>query len=197
MTVSDTTVAAMQKSRDFSLGYDYNATTKVTRRLPQREIPAAAPAGAINSNARDMAQWLRLMLGNGAVNGRRMVSEKGFDELVRKQIKVAGPVDYGLGWFLREWNGHKVIEHGGNIDGFNAQVAMMPDQKLGFVLLTNVTASTLVGFAMSTVWNNLVGQPQPAAEQSSGPAADPNLEVGTYKLVEAGLNFDVAMKEGK
>jgi len=35
----------------------YNAGTKVTRRLPQRAIPAAAPAGAINSSARDVAQW--------------------------------------------------------------------------------------------------------------------------------------------
>ena len=76
MTNSDTRVEDMQKSRDYSFGYDYNAGTKVTRRLPQREIPAAAPAGAINSSARDMAQWLRLMLGNGVYNGKRLVSEK-------------------------------------------------------------------------------------------------------------------------
>src|SRR6202011_851514 len=75
MKASDTTAAAMQKSRDFSFGYEYNANTKVTRRLPQREIPAAAPAGAINSNARDMAQWLRLMLAGGVVDGKRLVSE--------------------------------------------------------------------------------------------------------------------------
>ena len=120
MKNSDTAVAAMQKSRDFSFGYDYTPSTKVTRLLPQREIGAVAPAGAINSSARDMAQWLRLMLANGSINGRRLVSEKNFDELVRKQINIAGPVDYGLGWFLRTWNGHKVVEHGGNIDGFNA-----------------------------------------------------------------------------
>src|SRR6185295_14846875 len=61
MTNSDTSAAAMQKARDYSFGYDYNPSTKVTRRLPQREITAAAPAGAINSSARDMAQWVRLM----------------------------------------------------------------------------------------------------------------------------------------
>src|SRR5215213_900840 len=61
MNNSDTSIEAMQKSRDYSFGYDYNGSTKVTRRLPQRAIPAAAPAGAINSSARDMAQWLRLM----------------------------------------------------------------------------------------------------------------------------------------
>src|SRR5262245_42659744 len=99
MTNSDTSPDAMQKSRDYSFGYDYNAGTKETRRLPQRPIPAAAPAGAINSSARDMAQWVRLMLGNGVFNGHRLVSEKGFDELVRKQINIGGSIDYGLGWF--------------------------------------------------------------------------------------------------
>lgn len=197
MNNSDTSSEAMQKARDFSLGYDYNPSTKVTRRLPQRAIPAAAPAGAINSSARDMAQWLRLMLANGAYNGKRIVSEKGYDELVRKQMNIAGPVDYGLGWFLRDWKGHKVVEHGGNIDGFNSQVALMPDQKLGFVLLTNVTASPLGAFAMNTIWKNLVGEPEVAEAKSAEPAGDPKMEVGTYRFVAAGLNFEVAMKDDK
>jgi hypothetical protein len=197
MNNSDTTVAEMQKSKDYSLGYDYNPSTKVTRHLPQREIPAAAPAGAINSSARDMAQWVRVMLNNGTLNSRRLVSEKNFDELVRKQINIGGSVDYGLGWFLRQWNGHKVVEHGGNIDGFNAQVAFMPDQKLGFVLLTNVTASPLGAFAMNTIWKNFVADSKAVAEGPTAPASDPKAEVGKYRLQEAGINFDVDFKDGK
>lgn len=197
MKNSDTTAADMQKAKDYSFGYDYNPTTKETRHLPQREIGAAAPAGAINSSARDMAQWLRLMLANGSINGRRLVSEKNFDELVRKQMNVAGSVDYGLGWFLRQWNGHKVVEHGGNIDGFNSQVALMPDQKLGFVLLTNVTASPLGGFAMNTIWKNLVGEPKAVADGPAQPAGDPKVEVGRYRLAAAGVNFEVTLKDDK
>jgi CubicO group peptidase (beta-lactamase class C family) len=202
MTNSDTSSIAMQKARDFSFGYDYNPSTKETRRLPQREIAAAAPAGAINSSARDMAQWLRLMLANGTYNGKRIVSEKGYEELVRKQMNIAGSVDYGLGWFLRQWSGHKVVEHGGNIDGFNSQVALMPDQKLGFVLLTNVTASSLGTFAMNTIWKNLVGEPKATetkapAMASAAPAGDPKQEIGTYHLPAAGVNFEVALKDDK
>ena len=102
MTNSDTSSSEMQKARDYSFGYDYNPSTKVTRRLLQRAILAAAPAGAINSSARDMAQWVRLMLNNGKYNGKQIISEKGFEELVRTQMKIAGPVCYGLGWFLRD-----------------------------------------------------------------------------------------------
>ena len=197
MKNSDTSVAAMQKARDYSFGYDYNPSTKETRHLPQREISAAAPAGAINSSARDMAQWVRLMLNNGSIGGRRLVSEKGYDELVRKQMNVAGAIDYGLGWFLRQWNGHKVVEHGGNIDGFNSQVAFMPDQKLGFVLLTNVTASSLGGFAMNTIWKNLVGEPANVADGPTAPPSDPKVEVGKYLLAAAGVNFEVTLKDDK
>jgi CubicO group peptidase (beta-lactamase class C family) len=198
MSNSDTSAVAMQKARDYSLGYDYNPSTKVTRRLPQRDITPAAPAGAINSSARDMAQWVRLMLNDGVVNGKRLVSEKGFEELTRKQMNIGGPVDYGLGWFLRQWNGHKVVEHGGNIDGFNSQVAFMPDQKLGFVLLTNVSASPIGAYAMNTIWTNIVGDPNASTTaKSSEPAGDPKMEVGSYRFVAAGVNFEVAMKDDK
>ncbi|MDQ3817850.1 MAG: serine hydrolase [Acidobacteriota bacterium] len=197
MKASNTTVAETLKSSDYSLGYTYNPDTKETRHLPMREIVQAAPAGAINSTARDMAQWLRLMLNEGAFEGRRLVSEKSFKELISPQNKVTGNVQYGLGWFLRDWNGHKVVEHGGNIDGFNAQVAFMPDQKLGLVLLTNIYASPLVSDAMEIVWSNIVGKPGTEVASNSGPTGDPLREVGKYLLAEASMTFSVEVKDGK
>ena len=197
MRSSDTTVPAMQKWKDYSFGYEYNPTTKLTRRLPQREIDAAAPAGAINSSARDMAQWVRFMLAGGVIDGKRLVSEQGFNQLVSKQMNVGGTVDYGLGWFLRQWNKHKIVEHGGNIDGFNSQVAMMPDQNLGFVLLTNVTASSLGAFAMNTIWKNLVGEPAGSEPKVASESADPKIEVGKYHLAQANVDFEVTMKDDK
>jgi CubicO group peptidase (beta-lactamase class C family) len=197
MKSSNTTVAATLKTSDYALGYSYNSETKETIHVPMREIAEAAPAGAINSNARDMAQWLRLMLNDGVFEGKRLVSEKNFKELTSVQNKVGGNVNYGLGWFLREWNGHKVVEHGGNIDGFNALVAMMPDQKLGFVMLTNISGSPLGTYAMEKVWSNFVGKPETNVAKSNEPASDPLIEVGKYLLAEASINFDVEMKDGK
>jgi CubicO group peptidase (beta-lactamase class C family) len=199
MKASDVSVPAMQSARDYSFGYVYEEATKETRRVPTRNLPAIAPAGAINSNARDMALWLRLMLGGGVFEGRRLVSEKGFEELVKPQMKVAGNVSYGLGWFVRDWRGHKVAEHGGNIDGFNAQVALMPDQHLGFVLLTNVSNSSLPATAMEEVWSNLVGttdEKGASVAASNDPAEKIENEVGNYLLAEAGVTMSVAVKDG-
>jgi CubicO group peptidase (beta-lactamase class C family) len=206
MKSSNTSVAEMRKAKDFSHGYVYEDATKETRRVPTRDLPAIAPAGAINSSARDMAQWLRLMLGGGTFEGKRLVSEKNFEELIKPQMKIQGPVSYGLGWFLRDWKGHKVVEHGGNIDGFNAQVALMPDQRLGFVMLTNVSASPLPASTMNTVWTNLVGDPEapkqsPPAAAAAAAAADPaakiESEAGDYLLEAANMKFTVAVKDGK
>ncbi|MBK8149702.1 MAG: beta-lactamase family protein [Acidobacteria bacterium] len=140
MTNSTMDLTEMQKAKDYSLGYEYNFDTKETRRLPFRSIDQVAPAGAINSSARDMTKWLDFVMNGGSVDGKRLVSEKNFDEWTKKQMNVTpnGKIAYGLGWFVREWNGMKVLEHGGNIDGFNALVAMIPEKKLGFVMLTNV-----------------------------------------------------------
>ena len=146
-----------------------------------------------------MAQWVRLMLGGGVFEGKRLVSEAGFAELVKPQMKVAGPVDYGLGWFLREWKGKKVVEHGGNIDGFNAQVALLPEERLGFVLLTNVTASPIGQFAMQTIWSTFVEGPEAAGATvaAAGATVDPQVEAGTYAFPQAGFDVEVAFQAGK
>ncbi|HEV7891133.1 MAG TPA: serine hydrolase [Pyrinomonadaceae bacterium] len=200
MRGSNLNVADTLSSPDYSKGYNYDEDTKETRQLPMRDFPQVAAAGAINSNARDMAQWLRLMLGGGVFEGKRLVSEANFAELIKPQMKVAGNVHYGLGWMLREWHGHKVAEHGGNIDGFNAQVALMPDQRLGFVMLTNVSASTLPSATMEAVWSNLVGkpdEPKPEAAATNGTAVKIEDEAGSYLLAEANIRMDVAVTDGK
>ncbi len=194
MTNSDLSVKAMQKAKDYSYGYSYNTDTKETRNLPIRDIDAIAPAGSINSSARDMAQWLRFILSGGAANGKRLISEKGFEEWLKPQMKIVGKSPYGLGWFLQDWNGLKVVQHGGNIDGFNSMVAMIPEKKLGFVMLTNVSGSSLGGELMPIVWENILGNPNSTNQTASG---DANKEIGKYKFEAAGFDIEIKMQDGK
>jgi CubicO group peptidase (beta-lactamase class C family) len=201
MESTNLSVPQMLQSEDHALGYTWDAEAKKIVQLPMRDIACIAPAGAINSNARDMAQWVRFMLNGGAVAGKRLVSEKNYAELTKQRMALSPAVGYGYGWFLRDWHGHKVVEHGGNIDGFNAQVAFIPDQHLGFVLLTNISASSLGSDAMETVWSNLVGLPpgtRPAtpANIATGPAVAPDKEVGKYNLTVAKMTFEVALRDG-
>lgn len=201
MTNSSMSMAQMSRSRDHSLGYDYNFDTKETLLRPYREITASAPAGSITSSANDMAKWLRFVLNGGTVGGKRLVSEKGFEEWLKPQMKITpnGVVSYGLGWFIEKWNGLKVVHHGGNIDGFNSLVAMIPEKKLGFVMLTNVSGSPLGNELMPLVWSNLIPEAVPPPPPPVARNADvaPEKEAGKYKFAEAGIDVDITFADGK
>ncbi|MEJ7623529.1 MAG: serine hydrolase [Pyrinomonadaceae bacterium] len=160
MRNSNMSIKGLEAAKDFSLAYNYNFDTKETQKLPFRGIGPVAPAGSINSSARDMAEWLRFVLKGGTVGGKRIVSEASFAEWLKPQTKMGGTSSYALGWFLQDWNGMRVVQHGGNIDGFNSLVAMIPEKKLGFVMLTNVTGSSLGGELMPIIWSNLVDRPK-------------------------------------
>lgn len=195
MLNSTMTVAEMQKAKDYSLGYDYNFDTKATRNLPTRDLNWIAPAGSINSSARDMANWLKFVLNKGEFGGKRLVSEKSFEEWVKPQMKITpdGRVSYGLGWFVQDWKGNKVVQHGGNIDGFNSMVAMLPEKNLGFVMLTNVTGSSLGGELMPIVWSEILDVPKTETPAS----VSVEKEVGKYRFAAAGFDVDVKLENGK
>jgi CubicO group peptidase (beta-lactamase class C family) len=166
MKNSNISIKEMQKAKDFSFGYDYNFDTRQTRRLAMRDLNEIAPAGSINSSARDMAEWLRFVLSKGEANGKRLISEASFEEWIKPQMKIGGNMNYGLGWFLQEWNGLKVVQHGGNIDGFNSLVAMIPEKNIGFVMLTNVSGSPLGNELMPIVWENILGNQNFSRDQT-------------------------------
>jgi CubicO group peptidase (beta-lactamase class C family) len=195
MNNSTMSMKEMEKVVDKSFGYSYNFDTKETTKLPYRDIDEVAPAGSINSSARDMAQWLRFVLGRGTIDGKRLVSEKGFDEWLKPQMKVnaAGTVNYGLGWFLQKWNGLTVVQHGGNIDGFNSMVAMIPEKKLGFVMLTNVSASSLGGELMPIVWSNILDEYKPVEVANAAPDAIQSF-AGKYHLEAASIDIEIKVE---
>lgn len=165
MTNSNLSMKQMEKAKDYSFGYNYNFDTKETQKLPFRDIDEVAPAGSINSSARDMAQWIRFVMNGGTANGKRLVSEPGLAEWIKPQMKISPSMDYGLGWFLQKWNGHTVVQHGGNIDGFNSLVAMIPEKRIGFVMLTNVSGSSLGSDIMPTIFSTILDGIKPAPEK--------------------------------
>ena len=186
----------MQKAKDFSFGYEYNFDTKETKLLPTRELAAISPAGSINSTSNDMAKWLKFILNKGEIGGKRLVSEKGFAEWTSPQQNISpdGKFAYAMGWFVQNWNGKKVIQHGGNIDGFNSMVALLPEENLGFVMLTNVSASSLGNELMPIIWDGILSEAKPENQTAS---ADEAKEVGKYNFTAAGFDIEVKIEDGK
>jgi CubicO group peptidase (beta-lactamase class C family) len=147
MTATGTSVAALDTSGDVATPHERIEGRE--RAVRWRNIDNIGPAGAINSNVLDMAQWVRLQLGNGMYRGRRLVSAGSVKEMHAPQTLI--PLDslierlrpsthfqaYGLGWSVSDYRGRKLVAHGGAIDGFRALVGLVPEERLGVVVLTN------------------------------------------------------------
>jgi CubicO group peptidase (beta-lactamase class C family) len=147
MTATGTSVAALDTTGDLATPHERIEGRE--RPVRWRNIDNIGPAGAINSNVLDMAQWVRLQLGGGLYRGRRLVSAESVKEMHAPQMLI--PLDtlierlrpsthfqaYGLGWSVSDYRGRKLVAHGGAIDGFRALVGLVPEEHLGVVVLTN------------------------------------------------------------
>ena len=147
MTSTNTSVTALG---DGDVATPHDKIDDTVRAIAWRNIDNIAPAGAINSNVTDMAQWVRLQLGHGSYGGRRLISDSAVEEMHTPQIVVRMSKDaretfpdahfmaYGLAWFLRDFHGKKFVGHGGAIDGMRAEVGLIPEARLGVVVLCNL-----------------------------------------------------------
>jgi CubicO group peptidase (beta-lactamase class C family) len=125
-------------------------------------IDGIAPAGAISSTARDMTSWLRFLLRQGVQDGKALISSAALTTTWTPQIPISDASGNGMGWFVSQWQGQRLIEHGGAFAGYSAEVALLPDSNIGFVVLTN-TLSALPSIATQLVPQHLLGELPPAA----------------------------------
>lgn len=110
----------------------------------RRNADAQAPAGGASSTARDMAQWLRLVLANGQYEGRQVIAKDALQQThvpasVRGVDPKTGDVAfYGLGWNV-DYREHGVEwSHAGAFSaGARTLVHLIPGEQLGIVVLSN------------------------------------------------------------
>lgn len=127
------------------------------RPIPYRDLDNIGPAGAMNSSVSDMARWIRLQLAAGRTpDGQALVSEAGLRETRTPQVLIpaeqANPAtrragasftSYGMGWFVQDYRGRRVVMHTGSIDGMSALVALVPEERLGMVIYLNLDHAEL------------------------------------------------------
>ena len=124
-----------------------------------------------------MAQWVRLQLGKGKFGGKQLISEANIKEMQTSQtimrIEGAYPIiypdahflSYGMGWFLSDFRGKKLVEHGGAIDGMRAEVAMIPEENIGVVILTNMNGTLLPHLLTYRIFDDLMEKPRRRLER--------------------------------
>jgi CubicO group peptidase (beta-lactamase class C family) len=176
MTSSSFSIEDMKAAADHSL--PYGEKKDKVEEIPYRNIDAIGPAGSINSNVVDMANWVMLNLNKGKFGGKPVVSEAAMTQIQTPQMVIQEAIflllsnfpelyypSYGLGWMITSYRGHTVVHHGGNIDGFSAMVSFMPRDNMGLVILTNLNGTLLPYAVMFNIYDRLLGLGQVAWSQ--------------------------------
>jgi CubicO group peptidase (beta-lactamase class C family) len=175
---------------------------------------SVAPAGTMWSTSRDMANWIQMNLARGKFGNRQVILADTLDEMHSSQVVIRGLSkgrvypkqnfrSYGIGWFVDDIRGRKLVWHSGSRNGFVAWVAMLPEEQLGFVILSNSHRSG-INFALhhrildaylgepskdwSTIvkndytngWHKLLSEAKAAYEKRRQPDTKPDLQLDRY-----------------
>jgi hypothetical protein len=66
---------------------------------------------------------------------------------------------YGLGWFLEEYSGRQIVAHTGGVNGFVTSIALVPEEALGIIVLTNTDANNLFEALRYEIMDAYLGLP--------------------------------------
>nr|WP_210328853.1 serine hydrolase [Mesorhizobium amorphae] len=110
----------------------------------KRDPDAQAPAGGVSSTARDLSQWVRLIVGNGVYAGKTLIAADALGQthvplMTRGKNPVSGGESfYGLGWNV-EFGRHDLSwGHAGAFSvGARTLVTVFAKEKLGIVIIAN------------------------------------------------------------
>ena len=132
----------------------------------------ADAAGGIYSNLTDMCKWITLQMNNGKYGNdlsKQLFSEEAHTEMWSEQtiipVRTPGPYNthfsgYGLGWFLSDVKGYKQVTHTGGLAGIVTQVTLIPEMKLGIIVLTNQQVGAAFNTITNTIKDSYLGMPK-------------------------------------
>src|SRR5215213_6457235 len=148
----------------------HNESGGTLRALPHGNVDGGYGAVAINSSVADLSKWIRLQLGRGKFEGKQVFSEQQSWNMWQPNIML--PISeaasknnptrhfnaYGMGWFLYDYYGRKIINHSGGLDGMLSYTVLIPEENAGFVVLTN-SESPAFAIMMNKIRDILVSAP--------------------------------------
>ncbi|MEE9347490.1 MAG: serine hydrolase domain-containing protein [Robiginitomaculum sp.] len=120
-------------------------------------VPAA---GGMNSNITDLGIWMRAQMGEmGAVisdnvreqTQRGRVGTTRETNRVRRYFPRLSDAQYGLGWRVYDYAGHKVVGHRGAVNGYRAMILFDPLTRDGVAALWNSGSNQPVGIQMEVM----------------------------------------------
>lgn len=138
------------------------------KKVPYGRLNNMAPAGAIYSSVMDLSKWLLMQLAGGKLGDKEIIPTSAIAQTRTPQSILGNgghPFNkshfalYGLGWFLQEYAGRKIVQHTGGVNGFVTSVCLVPEEKLGIVVLTNTDANNFYEALRYEIMDAYLGLP--------------------------------------
>lgn len=149
MSRSGFSLQALEADPDHASAYQLDEAGKLIGDKHEA-AEAIGPAGSIDSTARDLTSYLRMMLAQGTFDGRRILDAADVKAMMQPQIPVSEPLmpefgytSYGMGLFVQTYRGVQTAQHGGNLPGAATMVLMLPRERIGVVVLANRSGTML------------------------------------------------------
>lgn len=174
----------------FMWSYDGRRTEAPTFQL------GMAPAGSMYSTVTDLGHFLSVLFAGGRGPSGQVLSPETLEAMWTPQFAAPGATTgYGIGFSISELDGHRRIGHGGAIYGFATELAALPDEKLGAVVvtsldITNAVVRRIADTALGLMLAENAGEPLPDL-RTTGPV-DPALARrldGRYGRGEAAVDL--------
>ncbi len=167
MANSNLHIDELLKVDNIAKGYTYSSKKGIVNEDYYR-IRGMAPAGSINSNVMEMANWTMAWINNGMFEGNQVIPEAYRREAISSQMIASSTTsgakrpnynfgNYGFGWFLKSYNSHVRVEHGGNINGFSANVCFFPNDSIGIIVLVNQNGSGVPSLVRNIIADKMLG----------------------------------------
>lgn len=127
----------------------HNESGGTLRALPPGYLDDAIGAVRLNASVADLSKWIRLQLGRGTFEGKKIFSEaqswqmwqpntlQPISEAASKNNPTRHFNAYAMGWGTYDYYGRKIINHSGGLDGMLSYTVLIPEENVGFVVLTN------------------------------------------------------------
>jgi CubicO group peptidase (beta-lactamase class C family) len=163
-----------------------NFTVSVSKIYPYNR--AHAPSSTLHSNVLDMMNWAIANLNKGAFKDKRILQPETHELMWKPRAETTWKIDVlknvGLSWFIGNYKGHPIINHGGGDEGYRAFLLLIPGQSTAIVTLGNCDTfhSRQLAFALLDVM--LGEEPEPPMLSISGPVGKMLLKKGAKAAVK-------------
>ena len=216
-----------EASRKPELAQPYALKNKAFDKLPVTPgLDVIAPAGSSAGTIAELTQYLLHQMNSGVRNGQPTLPAAFFETMRTPHTPMpatgtyspfTAPQHYGMGLFIGEYQGRRMIYHTGTISGYHAMMWWLPQEKVGVTVLLNRVeravphilclslADRLLGLK-PTDWSAIYKQnqpPEPAPlkrvegtrpshplEQYTGRFSHPGYGAVTVTTSASGLTFD-------